>query len=160
MRGIVGTVTEGVKSMDGPFFSSFPFFSTQQVGVTEKLSLRSGHCVGTCMIDRKSGLPIQSRVTRQLDMTVELPTGARFDQRKEVITMIRAFPEQDGAATVRRGDPPAGSVSTRPESRSPSFGSAAPVAAVNGNLGTPFAPTGQSRSLRRDPNVLPTGFER
>ncbi len=133
---------------------------TQQVGVTEKLSLRSGHCVGTCMIDRKSGLPIQSRVTRQLEMTLELPSGARFDQRKEIITTMRAFPEQEGAGTVLRRDVPAGSVSTRPESWPSSFRSAAPVAASNGNLGTPFAPTGQSPSPRRDPNVLPAGFER
>lgn len=70
----------------------------QHVGATEKMTLRNGHCFGTCTIDRDSGLPIQSHVTRQMDLTLELPTGAKFDQMKEIVTTIRTFPEQ-GAPT-------------------------------------------------------------
>lgn len=74
--------------------------SVQQIASTEKMTVRGGHCFGTCTIDRESGLPIQSHVTRLMDLTLELPTGAKFDQKKEVITTIRTFPEQGPTATT------------------------------------------------------------
>lgn len=77
----------------------------QQAGATEKMTLRGGHCFGTCTIDRDSGLPIQSHVTRTMDLTLELPNGVRFDQKKEIVTTIRTFPEQSPAATAALGTP-------------------------------------------------------
>ena len=70
----------------------------QRVGLTDKMNLRNGHCFGNCTIDRETGLPIQSRVVRQMEMTLELPNGAKFDQQKSVTTTIRAFPQQGAAA--------------------------------------------------------------
>jgi len=119
--------------------------AAQQAGLTEKMSLRSGHCFGTCTIDRESGLPIQSRVVRQMDMTLELPTGARFDQRKEITTTIRAFPQQASAATARNGDAP----STRPEMwSSPSDANGPGSTSAN-----------RPRPNRQDTNVVPAGFQ-
>ena len=108
----------------------------QQMGITEKMSLRNGHCYGTCTIDRESGLPIQSRVVRQMQLTLELPTGAKFDQQKEIITTIRAFPQQPG--DTRRAQ----NSDVAPGSRE-----AGPTAAA------------AERPTRREPNILPTGFQ-
>ena len=107
----------------------------QQMGITEKMSLRNGHCYGTCTIDRESGLPIQSRVVRQMQLTLELPTGAKFDQQKEIITTIRAFPQQP--SDTRRAQ----NSDVAPGSRE-----AGPTAAAE-------------RPTRRERNVLPAGFQ-
>lgn len=87
----------------------------QQAGLSEKMTLRNGHCFGTCTIDRETGLPIQSHVTRRMDLTLELPTGAKFDQIKEIVTTIRTFPEQGAPAAAGR---------VAPTSRSPTAQSA------------------------------------
>ncbi len=122
--------------------------STQQsMGISEKMSLRNGHCYGTCTIDRESGLPIQSRVVRQMLLTLELPTGAKFDQQKEIITTIRAFPQQPGdTRRTQSGDAPAGQQGS---------GSNSGVQAESG-------PTASSteRPNRHEPNVLPTGLQK
>ncbi len=119
--------------------------SQQLLGLTEKMSLRNGHCYGTCTIDRESGLPIQSRVVRQMLLTLELPTGAKFDQQKEIITTIRTFPQQPSdTRRAQTGDvppsPQAAPINTRPQTS---------------NDNGPTAST----SSRREPNVLPTGFQ-
>lgn len=59
-----------------------------------KLSVRGGRSLGTCLVDRQSGLPTDSKVERYLEMDVELADGTRFSQTKETLTTIRAFPEQ------------------------------------------------------------------
>ena len=120
----------------------------QQMGITEKMSLRNGHCYGTCTIDRESGLPIQARVVRQMLLTLELPTGAKFDQQKEIITTIRAFPQQSNdMSRAQNGDVPPGSQAARPNTRSQPVGNAEPTAATS------------ERSRRLEPNILPTGFQ-
>jgi hypothetical protein len=73
---------------------------TPQVSATERITLRGGHSIGSCTIDRESGLPIESQVMRILDLSLELAGGAKFDQRKEIITTIRAFPEQRSATAM------------------------------------------------------------
>lgn len=63
-------------------------------------TLRKGHCFGSCTIDRATGLPIRSRVERYLDMNVQVTGSESFEQRKEIVTTIRAFPEQGETETV------------------------------------------------------------
>lgn len=121
----------------------------QRMGLTEKMSLRNGHCYGTCTIDRESGLPIQSRVVRQMFLTLELPTGAKFDQQKEIITTIRAFPQQQGdTRRAEIGEAPSGTQGAGSN----------PGSQVENDNG-PTASTNES-SNRLNSNVLPTGFQK
>ncbi len=53
-----------------------------------------GHSAGTCTIDLKTGLPLNSRIDHQMSMSVQL-NGIQFDQHKRVVTSIRMFPEQE-----------------------------------------------------------------
>ena len=46
------------------------------------------------MIDRASGLPLMSRVQRQMDMTVEMPGQRPFEQKKIIVTTIESFPTE------------------------------------------------------------------
>jgi hypothetical protein len=57
------------------------------------VSVRGGQIFGTCGIDRRTGLPLQSRVQQDLEMRVSASGGPEFDQRKQTITTIQAFPD-------------------------------------------------------------------
>lgn len=65
-----------------------------------QLQIRDGHSAGTCTIDRKTGLPLESRIDHLINMTVQAE-GVNFDQQKRVITSIRMFPEQSGQDVYR-----------------------------------------------------------
>ena len=66
----------------------------QQVATRQSISLKKGTITGSCMIDCASGLPLTSRVTRQMDMTVEVPGRRPFEQRKTIVTTIESFPTE------------------------------------------------------------------
>ena len=57
------------------------------------IQVTDGHSIGTCRIDRKTGLPLESRIDHLLNMNVQL-NGHQFKQQKRVITSIRMFPGQ------------------------------------------------------------------
>jgi hypothetical protein len=57
--------------------------------------VRGGRCDGTCLIDRRTGLPLQSRVEQTISMQVKF-ANEEFEQQKQTITTIRAFPEGGG----------------------------------------------------------------
>lgn len=63
------------------------------------VSVKGGHCYGSCVIDRRTGLPITSKVEQVMHMHVRLAGGLEFEQDKTTITTIGAFPEQ-GAGQV------------------------------------------------------------
>ncbi len=134
----------------------------QPAGATETMTLRGGHCFGTCTIDRDSGLPIQSDVTRTMDLTLELPTGVKFDQKKEIVTTIRTFPEQGSPATAAKGTLRSAPVrsSSRPTAPSPAVTEEGPVA-TSDSISSPLAaPSNRTRALRRDDKVLlPAGYQ-
>ena len=106
----------------------------QQTTALEKVSLRSGHCFGTCEIDRDTGLPIQSRVVRHLDMSLELPSGAKFHQQKEITTTVQAYPQQRSDPTAQIPD------TSNDRQNGPS---------AKSNAATP-----------REPLIAPAGFQR
>lgn len=108
--------------------------SLRQAVPSEKMTLRDGHCFGSSVIDRESGLPIQSRVVRNMNMMLELPNGAMFNQQKEITTTIRAFPQQQQAGGTAFNDPD--------------------------DATSDVAPVVRSRSSQRDTNVAPAAFER
>ena len=133
--------------------------SVQHAGATEKMTLRNGHCFGTCTIDRESGLPIQSHVTRRMDLTLELPTGAKFDQIKEIVTTIRTFPEQGVPASAAQEATTSRSPTAR-TTRQPGFSGKGPVAAADQLPAPPVTPTERARLQRRDDKtLLPAGYQ-
>ena len=66
-----------------------------QPGKNVKVTIRGGNCFGSCIIDRRTGLPMQSKVEQQMTMKVQLANSLEFDQRKRTVITIRAFPEQE-----------------------------------------------------------------
>jgi len=73
---------------------------TQEVS----LQIKGGHSVGTCTIDRETGLPLDSHMDHQLTMSVQL-NGMQFDQQKRVVTTVKMYPEQsqDEQSTITAG---------------------------------------------------------
>lgn len=67
-----------------------------------RLKVHGGHTFGNCTVQRETGLPLDSRIERYIDMTVQLPDGAEFEQQKRLVTTIRAFPQQGTAARTPR----------------------------------------------------------
>lgn len=66
-----------------------------QYGNSVQLYIRGGKSFGTCIIDRKTGLPLESKIERFLETTVKLANGKQFEQQKQIVTTIRAFPHQE-----------------------------------------------------------------
>jgi len=84
-----------------------PASATSGTGSAQiSLQVRDGHSIGSCTIDRKTGLPLESRIDHLLNMTVQ--AGAlQFEQQKRVVTSIRMFPDQNagqmpGSATAQQ----------------------------------------------------------
>ncbi|QDT93090.1 DUF6263 family protein [Gimesia algae] len=66
-----------------------------QHGKSVQLYIRGGKSFGSCLIDRKTGLPLESKIERFLETTVKLASGKEFEQQKQIVTTIRAFPHQE-----------------------------------------------------------------
>ena len=82
---ILGTIT--------PSASDLPsLVPTEDVHVT----VQRGHCFGSCLIDRRTGLPLSSKVEQDMQMHVQLPGNINFDQQKMTVTTIRAFTDGPG----------------------------------------------------------------
>jgi len=64
----------------------------QQTSAQTKLDLRAGFQTGLCIIDRNSGLPLRSRVERQLKMNVSIDGQPPFEQFKTIVTTVEAYP--------------------------------------------------------------------
>lgn len=60
------------------------------------VSVRGGRTVGHATIDRRTGLPLQSRIEHYIDMLVHSAAGQPLEQRKHIVTTIQALPEQTG----------------------------------------------------------------
>jgi hypothetical protein len=54
------------------------------------------------VLDRRTGLPMQSRVEQSLEMHVRLADGGEFDQYRSTLTTIKTVPEQFGQAGETR----------------------------------------------------------
>lgn len=59
-----------------------------------KVEIQGGSIRGQCTIDRRTGLPIQSRVEQVIEMTAHLGGGATFRQTKQTLTRINAINEE------------------------------------------------------------------
>lgn len=84
----------------GSMVGTTSFFQPEGPDSQMKLSVRGGRAFGTCVIRRDTGLPVNTRIERILDMDVQPVGGDGFTQRKHLVTTIRAFPEQPAARQV------------------------------------------------------------
>lgn len=64
----------------------------QQASSHTRLDLRAGYQTGLCIIDRETGLPLRSRVERQLKMNVSVDGQPPFEQYKTIVTTVESFP--------------------------------------------------------------------
>jgi hypothetical protein len=62
------------------------------------VAVRVGQSHGKCLLDRRTGLPVQSRLEQSLEMNVRLADGSEFDQHKSTVTTIKSLAEE----TIRR----------------------------------------------------------
>lgn len=103
---ILGTIEPVKASQLGP---------VQQVAAQQSISLNKGEIIGSCMIDRASGLPLMSRVERRMDMTVEVPGQKPFQQKKTVVTTVESFPTERTIFSQSGGQPEHNGVILRTE---------------------------------------------
>jgi hypothetical protein len=88
----------------GSISPSATFGQPNQPNTELNVTIRGGNSLGNCLLDRRTGLPMQSRVEQSLEMNVRLANGSGFDQQKTTVTTIKYFPEQ-GAPKNSPGTP-------------------------------------------------------
>ncbi len=90
-------ITDEIAEIDiiGSISPSATFGQPNQTNTELNVTIRSGSSLGNCLLDRRTGLPMQSRVEQSLEMAVRLADGKEFDQHKTTVTTIRYFPEQE-----------------------------------------------------------------
>jgi len=71
------------------------FGPSRQPQSAVNVTILGGKSIGSCTIDRKTGLPMKSEIERHIVMNVNLGNGQEFSQRKRVVTIIRTFQQQD-----------------------------------------------------------------
>ena len=65
-----------------------------------QLDVRSGDSYGYCILDLKTGLPLESHLDQFVDMQVTLEGGIKFDQRKRIVTKIRSYLPQESSGPI------------------------------------------------------------
>ena len=102
-------ITDEIAEIDiaGTISPSATFGQSNQPSNDLNVTIRGGNSLGYCLLDRRTGLPMQSRVEQSLDMNVRLADGSEFDQQKTTVTTIKYFPEQ-GVPQVSPGAPASG----------------------------------------------------
>lgn len=91
----------------GEISPSVTYGPSNQPSRDVNVSVRGGKSIGSCLLDLRTGLPVQSRVEQLLDMNVRMADGAEFEQQKSTLTTIRYFPEQGAARTAASDARPA-----------------------------------------------------
>jgi hypothetical protein len=86
--GIVGTINPATTSVT-------------QAQATQQIKLNDGRVIGSCTIDRATGIPLHSRVERQFVMSVEAAGQPPYEQFKTITTTVDAFPT-DGTTFSKR----------------------------------------------------------
>lgn len=99
-------ITDEIAEIDilGSVSASATYGPSNQPNNEINVTIRGGNSLGNCLLDRRTGLPMQSRVEQSLDMNVRLADGSEFDQQKTTVTTIKYFPEQ-GDPKVSPGAP-------------------------------------------------------
>lgn len=65
-----------------------------------EVNVRKGHVFGHCLVDRRTGLPVEATVNQEMEMRVRLASGEEFDQRKLTTTVVTIFTPQEQRDTA------------------------------------------------------------
>lgn len=106
------------KTAEINLYSNIPATIVEDATRGVRVTVSGGRCLGSCVVDLKTGLPVSSRVERSLDMLVELPDGSRIPQQKSTITTVSTFLDASAPRTAMSAD----------------LGSGAPLAGLNGPI--------------------------
>jgi hypothetical protein len=104
-------ITPDVADFDvlGSISAPVPHGSTNPPNRDVRVVIRGGKSQGHCRLDRRTGLPVESRAEQTLEMSVRMPDGTVFEQHKQTVTTIRPVPDR-GSPGAGAGDsvsPPA-----------------------------------------------------
>jgi hypothetical protein len=91
---IAGTLSSLITSLENP------------IQLDVEVSIRGGQAMGACTLDRRTGLPLNSRVDQSLDMLVKLSDGTEFEQHKTTVTTVRHVPDLGGRQAIPSTPPP------------------------------------------------------
>lgn len=127
---ILGTIEPVQASQLGPI---------QQASAQKSITLDHGEILGSCEIDRNSGLPLMSRVERRMEMTVNIPGQRPFEQRKTVVTTVESFPTERTIFSKSRNQPQHG----QPLLRTNGIETSAPDSVTNAHMESEHAPAPQ-----------------
>ncbi|REK25223.1 MAG: hypothetical protein DWQ45_13065 [Planctomycetota bacterium] len=64
------------------------------------LRVNNGFTQGRCVVFRDTGLPRESRIEHEVEMTVVMPGGASYDQHKRVVSTVQAYPAMRAAGVA------------------------------------------------------------
>jgi hypothetical protein len=81
--------------IQGTISAPVPHGSIHQPPRDVSVAVRGGKSQGTCLLDRLTGLPVESRIEQTLEMTARMPDGSEFDQHKTTLTTIKALSGTD-----------------------------------------------------------------
>lgn len=71
-------------------------YATAQRTGSSSVSIRGGSTMGVCIVDRRTGLPIDVQRTEILQVDVAAPDGSQVRQDKRIETFVRLFPTERG----------------------------------------------------------------
>jgi len=71
--------------------------------------VNGGSTIGSCTVFRDTGLPKESRIDRNVEMTVVMADSIQFRQNKRMTTIIECFPQSVGKPLIV-GEKPQGSI--------------------------------------------------
>ncbi len=83
-------------------------YTTTQQANSGAVSIRGGSTMGVCIVDRRTGLPIDVQRTELLQVEVSAPDGTNVRQDKRIETSVRLFPTERGP--VVRNSPGRGTI--------------------------------------------------
>jgi hypothetical protein len=124
-RYTLRSVAPGVADVEivGSIYPSLTFRPSETAEQDLSLNIVGGQVFGTCQVDRRSGLPIESRLQQEMKMRVRIAGGIEFDQRKITTTTVNLFqtqstppapPERTAQLPDAPGDAPTGGSAIRP----------------------------------------------
>lgn len=67
-----------------------------------RIQVRDGRSMGSCIVDRATGLPLKLNRSRYLNLTVTGADGQTYEQEKRVETTIQSFPNSQGTVVHRQ----------------------------------------------------------
>ncbi len=80
-------------------------YATAQRAGSSSVSILGGSTMGVCIVDRRTGLPIDVQRTELLQVEVAAPDGTQVRQDKRIETYVRLFPSERGPVVQNTPQP-------------------------------------------------------